>query len=93
MAMKRVGARLQVHPTSVTSAVDRLEAQGLVERRAHPTDRRAVLAAITDDGRSIASDATVDINREVFEQPRLTPSQIKDLTRILGILRSGANDF
>ena len=93
MAMKRVGARLQVHPTSVTSAVDRLEVQGLVERRAHPSDRRAVLAAITDSGRSIAADATVDINREVFEQPRLTPSQMKDLTRILGILRSGANDF
>jgi DNA-binding MarR family transcriptional regulator len=93
MAMKRVGSRLQVHPTSVTSAVDRLEAQGLVERRAHATDRRAVLAAITDSGRSIAAEATVVINKEVFEQPHLTPAQIKELTRLLGILRSDANDF
>jgi DNA-binding MarR family transcriptional regulator len=93
MAMKRVGSRLQVHPTSVTSAVDRLEAQGLVERRAHATDRRAVLAAITEAGRSIAADATVVINREVFAQPHLTPAQIKELTRLLGILRSDANDF
>ena len=32
MAMSRLGSLLQVHPTSVTSAVDRLVAQGYVER-------------------------------------------------------------
>jgi DNA-binding MarR family transcriptional regulator len=47
LPMTRMGALLQVHPTSVTSAVDRLEGQGFVERLPHPTDRRAVLASIT----------------------------------------------
>src|SRR5664280_2570359 len=37
MPMKRVGSRLQVHPTSVTSAVDRLESQGYVERQSLPS--------------------------------------------------------
>jgi len=41
LPMTRMGTLLQVHPTSVTSAIDRLEGQGFVERLPHPTDRRA----------------------------------------------------
>ena len=37
MPMTRLGSLLQVHPTSVTSAVDRLERQGYVERSARRT--------------------------------------------------------
>ena len=44
LPLARVGERLQVHPASVTNAVDRLEAQGLVRRVPHPSDRRATLA-------------------------------------------------
>ena len=51
MPMTRLGSLLQVHPTSVTSAVDRLERQGFVERQRRDDDRRVVLAAITDAGR------------------------------------------
>ena len=43
--MKIIGSRLQVHPTSVTNAVDRLEDAGLVTRATHPDDRRAYLVA------------------------------------------------
>lgn len=93
MPMKRVGSRLQVHPTSVTSAVDRLEAQGFVERLSHPTDRRAVLAAITDDGRAIAAKATVAMNAEVFERPGLDPTDVTGLTALLRRLRVHAGDF
>ena len=32
LPMTRMGTLLQVHPTSVTSAIDRLEGQGFVER-------------------------------------------------------------
>ena len=48
MPMTRLGSLLQVHPTSVTSAVDRLERQGFVERQRQDDDRRVVLASITD---------------------------------------------
>src|SRR6186997_1884387 len=51
LPLGKMGERLQVHPTSVTSIVDRLQAAGLVVRRRHPDDGRAVLAEITDSGR------------------------------------------
>ena len=47
LPLARIGERLQVHPTSVTNTIDRLEADGLVARVPHPTDRRATLAKIT----------------------------------------------
>ncbi len=93
MPMKRVGARLQVHPTSVTSAVDRLQAQGYVERKPHATDRRTVLAAITPAGRAVAAAATTAINAEVFEQPGLNPTDVTELTRLMRTMRMQAGDF
>ena len=54
LPLNKVGARLQVHPTSVTNAVDRLEAQGLIRRVPHPTDRRTTLAKIQPEGRALA---------------------------------------
>ena len=48
LPLGKMGERLQVHPTSVTSLVDRLEAAGLVVRRRHPDDGWTVLAEITN---------------------------------------------
>ena len=93
LPMTRMGTLLQVHPTSVTSAVDRLEAQGFVERLPHPSDRRAVLASITDLGRMRAAAATTALNAEVFEQLGLTAEQIDSLLGILRTLRTNAGDF
>jgi DNA-binding MarR family transcriptional regulator len=42
--------RLGLTSPSVTSLLDRLEKAGLAERRRHPTDRRSVLVALTDEG-------------------------------------------
>jgi DNA-binding MarR family transcriptional regulator len=66
LPLGKLGARLQVHPTSITSAVDRLEAQGFVERHRHPTDGRTTLAVITRSGRRTVERATVVLNDEVF---------------------------
>ena len=41
--------RLQITTAAVTTVVDRLEAAGHVTRQQHPTDRRAVLVAPTDE--------------------------------------------
>lgn len=38
-------------PSSMVSTIDELEAKGLVERRAHPGDRRAHALHVTDSGR------------------------------------------
>ena len=93
LPMTKMGALLQVHPTSVTSAVDRLVAQGFVERLPHPADRRAVLASITDRGRQRALEATEALNGEVFERFGLAPDQVEQLTEILRTFRSNAGDF
>ena len=53
LPLGKMGERLQVHPTSVTSIVRRLESAGLVVRTPHPDDGRAVLAEITPAGREL----------------------------------------
>ena len=61
MTLGEIAQRLLLHPTSVTSAVDKLEAEKLVKRVPHPHDRRATLAKITDSGRQLVDRATVDL--------------------------------
>jgi DNA-binding MarR family transcriptional regulator len=92
MAMTRLGSLLQVHPTSVTSAVDRLEAQGYVERLRREQDRRVILASITDAGRDIVERATQGLNATVFEQPGLGTGDVSDLTALLNAFRESAGD-
>ena len=45
-----LAAALSVSPRNVTGLVDALEAGGFVERRPHPSDRRATLVTLTDLG-------------------------------------------
>jgi DNA-binding MarR family transcriptional regulator len=93
LPMKVIGSRLQVHPTSVTNAVDRLEDAGLVTRSTHPEDRRAVLVALTASGRTLAEEATDALNAEVFSQPDLSPDDLDRLVDVLTTLRRSAGDF
>ncbi|REF29299.1 MarR family winged helix-turn-helix transcriptional regulator [Calidifontibacter indicus] len=93
LPMKLIGSRLQVHPTSVTNAVDRLEAAGLVTRSTHPDDRRAFIVGITDQGRDLAARATDALNAQVFAAPGLTPTDLEALVDVIGRMRSDAGDF
>ena len=93
LPLGKVGARLQVHPASVTNAVDRLEAQGLVRRDRHPTDGRTRLATITPAGRSVVEDATARLNDEVFTALGLTAAEAGQLVRLLEKVRRDAGDF
>lgn len=93
LPLSRIGSLLQVHPTSVTSAVDRLEARGQVRRQPHPSDRRAILAEITEEGRASALAATERLNERVFAQPGLPATGVRQLLELLTDLRRGAGDF
>ncbi len=93
MPMSRLGSLLQVHPTSVTSAVDRLVAQGYVERERGDEDRRVVLAVLTGAGREAVEEATAALNREVFEAPGLPERDVRALTAQLTALRTGLGDL
>jgi DNA-binding MarR family transcriptional regulator len=89
----KIGARLQVHPASVTNAVDRLETDGLVERSPHPEDGRSVMAAITPAGRKLALLATENLNTEVFEKLPMSTSAQAELLRDLQEIRRAFGDF
>ena len=87
LPMGKLGSRLQVHPASVTSAVDRLERQGFVRREAHPTDGRATLAVLTDEGRSVAEEAAARLNAELFASLGVDEDEAATLFRLLARLR------
>ncbi len=93
LPLGRIGARLQVHPASVTNAIDRLEAAGLVERVAHPTDGRTTLAAITAEGRRVVHEAVEALNREVFVSVGLEDDASAAVVATLSVLRRNAGDF
>ena len=88
-----MGERLQVHPTSVTSIVRRLESAGLVVRRAHPEDGRAVLAEITHEGRELVEQATQDLVAADFALGALSDDQLDELSTLLNPVRRAAGDF
>jgi DNA-binding MarR family transcriptional regulator len=93
LPLGKMGERLQVHATSVTSLVDRLESAGLVVRRRHPDDGRAVLAEITDEGRALVEKATADLVEARFALTTLDEDQLRQLSDLLRPVRRDAGDF
>jgi DNA-binding MarR family transcriptional regulator len=93
LPLGKIGERLQVHRTSVTNIVDKLEADGLVRRVPHADDRRATLAQITPAGRRLAERATVLLNEDLFGVRALPGEEHDTLTAILRELRLDAGDF
>ncbi|MEE8602092.1 MarR family winged helix-turn-helix transcriptional regulator [Euzebya tangerina] len=92
LPLSAIGRRLQVHPTSVTSAVDRLEAQGFVVREPHPEDRRAKLARLTEEGQHVVKLATAILNEEVFADIGLSAEETATLIGLLRTIRLAAGD-
>jgi DNA-binding MarR family transcriptional regulator len=93
LPLGKMGERLQVHPTSVTSIVDRLEGAELVVRRRHPEDGRAVLAEITPAGRELVERATADLVDAEFGMDALDESGLRELSELLRPIRKAAGDY
>jgi DNA-binding MarR family transcriptional regulator len=93
LPLGKVGERLQVHRTSVTNIIDKLEADGLVRRVPHEADRRTTLAEITDAGREVAGRATELLNADAFGLAALAEDEQERLTELLRTLRLEAGDF
>ena len=92
LPMGKISDRLQVHPASVTSAVKRLERDGLIERIADEEDNRVVLASLLPRGRSVLEGATDRIN-EVFSNLGIDSHELDDLVATLNLLRAEAGDL
>lgn len=93
LPMASASARLQVHPTSITNVVDRLERDGFVRREAHPSDGRATLVVLTGTGRALVDRATEVLNGRVFEQPGIPVEDLRSMTGILARFRRASGDF
>jgi len=93
LPLGKIGERLQVHATSVTPLVKRLEAAELIKRTPHPEDGRAVLASITAEGRAVLAQATDAIVRAQFALGSLNEADCAQLTDLLTPVRASAGDF
>lgn len=93
LPLSGIGERLQVHPTSVTNAIDRLEAAGLVSRRTDSRDRRRTLAGLTPRGRTVLSDATAALQEVQFFLDDLAPGTAGQLYQGLREVRRATGDL
>ncbi len=93
LPITKASDRLQVHVTSVTHAIRRLESDGLVRRTPHPTDGRTTLVQLTDLGRSTVEDATATLNEEVFADIGMSDADSRTLAGAIESLRRHAGDF
>ena len=93
LSVGQLGRVLQVHPTSVTNAVDRLEADGLVLKERSREDGRVVLVRLTPLGRTAAGDSTRLLADQVFSQLGLAPAEIGRLWSLLRSFRANSGDF
>jgi DNA-binding MarR family transcriptional regulator len=93
LPLSTIGERLQVHPTSVTNAIDRLESAGLVTRTPDDTDRRRTLAVLTDQGRATLAKATGAVTAQQFFLDGLTDDDADALYRMLRGLRFSCGDL
>jgi DNA-binding MarR family transcriptional regulator len=91
--MGQLGELLHRHPTSVTSTVDSLERSRYVERAAHPTDRRATMAAITERGRKVFETVAEHIETTTYAVDGLSYDDATTIYELLRKVRAAAGDL
>lgn len=91
LPLGRIGKRLQVHPTSVTSLIDGLQKQGNVVRVADPADRRKSLAMLTAQGRDLVMSAK-DAIFDFYATFGLDEDERRELIRLLTKIRKAMGD-
>lgn len=93
LPLSKIGERLMVHPTSVTSLVDRLAKQGFVHREHDVDDRRRVLASLTPVGENVLAGATKALTELNFGLDALTVEQQDEGYELLKIIRKANEDW
>jgi MarR family transcriptional regulator, 2-MHQ and catechol-resistance regulon repressor len=84
LPVNAIGRKVLLTSGSITVAVDRLETQGLVERRAHPTDRRARVVHLTREGKRLITGVFAEHERDMERAASaLTASERAALVRLL----------
>ena len=91
--MSGISDELGVTRRNITALVDALEDEGLVRRLPHPTDRRATVIELTDEG-GHTMDTLYDGHRRAVAElfVGLSDGDRRELLRLLGLLREGLRD-
>jgi DNA-binding MarR family transcriptional regulator len=85
--------RLLLHPAKVTTTVDQLEKQGFAVRVRHPTDRRMVLATITESGRRAGRSANEALGKIRYGLDEMPEDDAKSISSAVRRFREEINDF
>src|SRR6266850_1475249 len=85
LPVNEIGKKVLLTSGSITVAVDRLETKGLVERRAHGTDRRARIVHLTKAGRKVIKRVYADhaADMERLASASLTRAERRSLISLL----------
>jgi DNA-binding MarR family transcriptional regulator len=86
--MSSISDELGVTRRNVTALVDALEEEGLVQRKPHPTDRRATIIELTEQGFETTNSMYEEHRAAVAELfADLSEKDRGELTRLVGSLR------
>jgi DNA-binding MarR family transcriptional regulator len=90
LPLTQLAERLSCVKSNITQLVDRLEADGLVERQADPHDRRARLATLTPAGRKACREGShAQAAAEQRLLRKLSASESRQLAELLKKIQSG----
>jgi DNA-binding MarR family transcriptional regulator len=91
MTLGQLSGRMMVSNGNVTGLVERLLAQGLIDRQPSPSDRRVQIVSLTAEGRRFfrsMARANADWIAEVFAD--LAPDDVESLMRLLAKTKASA---
>ena len=81
---RQLCAALSILPPNLVVILKQFEKRGLIARKPHPTDGRAIGLSLTDTGETLVAAAEeVSAKSDVTSTPSLTATERKTLTRLL----------
>jgi DNA-binding MarR family transcriptional regulator len=86
LTMGQLGKRLSLHPTTVSLVTDKLQARRLVRRSPHPTDRRALLASLTEEGARVLSTVSESLGAANYGLEGVTNQMAITLTEVIRLV-------
>lgn len=84
LAFPALRTLLGLHPASLTYISDRLADEGHIERLAHESDRRIVVAKLTAQGETVIKRALKELSRVDYGFPTLSNDDALRLAELLG---------
>ncbi len=94
LPVNTIGQKISLTSGSITTAVDRLERRGLVERFNSETDRRARLVKLTTEGKKLIKEAFSKHERDMEEvADTLTITERQTLVRLMKKLGKSAAEM